>query len=172
MRNNCSTRLGKVKKNLSATLMMGVFIGLMSMSLAQVPAPFVPEVPAEPLSPQAPEIPAPETSTPEKTPEELEKEKTAQKIKEYNDFLKELIPHQGLFTFYVTKDNKKIYIEFKEGDFGKMWMFQATLYSGASAFPLQAGDPVAPEEDAQAVEIYRWEKAGDQIVLVKPHLKY
>ncbi len=172
MRLNHQCRLKVIKKSLLACLISMATGGLACMSLAQVAAPAVPETPAQPLSPAAPEIPSPEAPEPEKTPEELEKEKIAQKIKEYKDFIRELIPHQGLFTFYVAKDNKKIYIEFKEGDFGKMWMFQATLYSGASAFPLQAGDPVAPEEDIQAIEIYRWEKIGDQIALMKPHLKY
>ncbi len=147
-----------------------IALELLSTSLAQVEAPAAPAEAEAPLSPSVPIVSS--TETPEKTPEELEKEKNQQKTKEYNDFKKELVKYEGLFAFYVPKNNKQIYVELKDGDFGKMWMFEATLYSGASAFPLQAGDPVAPEEDIQAIKVYRWEKLNDHVSLIEPHLKY
>lgn len=93
-------------------------------------------------------------------------QKEAQKEAEkYAKAVEGLTRTSGDMTLYRRK--KDVLIELDESDLGRLVCFQATVSVGVGADGLQAGDPL----NFETVELYRFEKAGDDDVrLVKPQL--
>gem|GEM_PF-5329877 len=86
------------------------------------------------------------------------------KIEEYEKATKNLPKTEGAFTFYTRK--KDILLELPEDRVGRLFLFQATLHTGASE-GAQAGDPV----NMASIDALRFDRDDDQLILVKPNLK-
>ncbi|HVL38131.1 MAG TPA: zinc-dependent metalloprotease [Fimbriimonadaceae bacterium] len=104
----------------------------------------------------------------EQKKEEPKKEepKKDPKIEEYEKAIKDLTKIEGQFNFYLRK--KDVLLEVSEEQLGKMFFIQATLNTGASSVPLQAGDPVGN----LALDPFYFERKEDQLWLMRPNLKY
>lgn len=94
------------------------------------------------------------------------------KIKKYDDIIKDAEKSEGYFTFYKKiKDGKTdVYLELQPGQLGKYWFLEATLRTGANSMGLQAGEPVNPS--FQKTDAFRFERKGDNIWLFVPNLSW
>lgn len=96
---------------------------------------------------------------------EPKKDDNKTKVEDYEKTLKGLTRVDGPFPMYQRR--KDILVEVPDSAIGKMFLVQATLGSGASTM-LQAGDPVGD----MALDIFRWEKQDNQLLIMRPNLKY
>jgi hypothetical protein len=115
-------------------------------------------------------IPDPGQSAGEPKQEDPQKE-IKEKIKKYEELLKEAAKHDGPYTlFSKTKEGKtELYIELAPEHMGKVFFMQSMLQSGANADGLQAGEPGNMDI---AIDAYRLERHGENIRLVKPNLSW
>lgn len=86
------------------------------------------------------------------------------KAEEYEKTVKDLPKTEGAFTFYIRK--KDILLELPESKVGVLFLFQATLHSGAGE-GAQAGDPI----NMTSIDAFRFDRDDDQLILVEPNLK-
>jgi hypothetical protein len=91
------------------------------------------------------------------------------KIKKFDELLKDATKHEGAFTLYTkTKDGKTdLFIELSPENLGKVFFLQSALQSGANADGLQAGESGTFD---LAVSAYRFERADDRIRIIAPNL--
>lgn len=97
------------------------------------------------------------------------------KIKKYEDLLKDSTKHEGPFTLYTkVKDGKTdTYWELDASLLGKYWYLEATFRTGASAFVVTSGFPLQAYTGGWGtVDAFRFERKGDQIWLWIPNLNY
>ncbi|HET6643998.1 MAG TPA: zinc-dependent metalloprotease [Fimbriimonadales bacterium] len=106
----------------------------------------------------------------EPTKDDPEKE-IKEKVKKYDDFLKDAKKFEGAFTLYAKeKDGKTdVYVELSPEQLGKYWFLQATLQSGVNPYELQAGEPLNANTNADA---FRFERHGDDMWLMVPNLNW
>lgn len=95
-----------------------------------------------------------------------EEPKRDPKAVEYEKAIKDLEKSEGAFTIYQRR--KDILLELPEEKLGKLFFIQGTFHHGFSQDPVQAGSPIG----GQAVDVYRFERMGDEVVLVRPNLRY
>ncbi|MBV6459869.1 MAG: hypothetical protein HONBIEJF_03024 [Fimbriimonadaceae bacterium] len=100
-----------------------------------------------------------------KPADKQEEKKKDPKVDDYEKAVKELTRIDGPFVLYQRK--KDILLELPEERIGKLFLFQATLNSGAGS-GAQAGDPLG----IFAVEALRWEKKDDFVWIVRPNFQY
>lgn len=91
------------------------------------------------------------------------------KIKKFDELLKDAVKHEGPFTLYSKeKDGRTdLYIQLAAENLGKVFYLQSALQSGANADGLQAGEPGTLD---LAVSAYRFERVDDRIRIVAPNL--
>nr|MBA3727240.1 DUF5117 domain-containing protein [Armatimonadota bacterium] len=94
-----------------------------------------------------------------------------EKIKKYDDFLKDTTKLDGPFTLYTKKKDGKtdVFLELDPAQLGKYWFLEATLRTGGNAMGLQAGEPA---NTMMNVDAYRFERRAEQIWLVVPNLSW
>lgn len=93
--------------------------------------------------------------------------KPEDQVKAFDKAIKGLPIYEGAFTLFVRK--KELLMQLPESDLGKLWLLQATLGTGAMPMGLQAGDPVASDEN---IDVFMWEKHEDALWLVRPNLRF
>lgn len=115
-------------------------------------------------------IPDPGQSAGEPKQEDPLKE-LKEKIKKYEDLLKDSTKHDGPYTLYTkTKEGKTdLYIELPPEQIGKVFFMQSMLQSGVTADGLQAGEPGNMD---LVIDAFRLERHGENIRIVKPNLSW
>src|SRR6185436_19762204 len=93
----------------------------------------------------------------------------AEKVKKYDELLKDTTKVEGPFTLYMKKKDGKtdVYWELSPSQLGKYWFLEATLRTGANAMGLQAGEPVNPGDGG--IDAFRFDRHGDSLWLMVPN---
>jgi hypothetical protein len=100
------------------------------------------------------------------------KDPDQEKIKKYEETLKDAVKIEGPFTLYTKKkDNKTdVYWELSPSDLGKYWFLEATLRTGGNGGGLQAGEPINQADGG--IDAFRFERKGDNVWLMVPNLAW
>ena len=106
------------------------------------------------------EIAKPNVQEPTKEEKELQ-----DKIKKYEETIKDAVKITGAFTFYQKK--KDIFLELTPEQFGKYWMLQGAFRTGATA-DVTPGMPIG--RDFQAIDAFRFERRDDDVWLMVPNI--
>lgn len=102
------------------------------------------------------------TQEPSKEEKELQ-----EKIKKFDETIKDATKVVGAFTFYHKK--KDLFLELTPDQFGKYWMLQGAFRTGANA-DITPGTPIGRE--FQAVDAFRFERHDDDVWLMIPNLAW
>ncbi len=94
-----------------------------------------------------------------------EEKELQEKIKKFDETLKDAVKHDGAFVFYQKK--KDLYLELSPKDFDQYWMLQGAFRTGATA-DITPGTPIG--RDFQAVDAFRFERHEDDVWLKVPNL--
>ena len=115
-------------------------------------------------------IPDPGQSAGEPKQDDPQKE-LKEKIKKYDDLLKDATKHDGPYTLYtkVKEGKTDLFIELSPEQIGKVFFMQSMLQSGVNADGLQAGEPGNMD---LAVDAFRLERYGENIRFIKPNLSW
>ena len=115
-------------------------------------------------------VPDPGQSAGEPKQDDPQKE-IKEKIKKYEDLLKDTVKHEGPYTLFTkTKDGKTdLFLEVAPDNLGKVFFLQSMLQSGVNSDGLQAGEPGNMDI---AIDAYRLERHGESIRLIKPNLSW
>src|SRR5687767_3846260 len=115
-------------------------------------------------------IPDPGQSAGEPKQDDPQKE-LKEKIKKYEDLLKDSTKHEGPYTLYtkVKEGKTELFIELTPEQIGKVFFMQSMLQSGANADGLQAGEPGNMD---LVIDAFRLERYGETIRLMKPNLSW
>ncbi|MEO7454561.1 MAG: zinc-dependent metalloprotease [Fimbriimonadales bacterium] len=94
-----------------------------------------------------------------------------EKIKKYEELLKDATKHDGPYTLYSkVKDGKTdLFIEITPEQLGKVFFMQSMLQSGVNSDGLQAGEPGNMD---LVIDAFRFERSGETIWLIKPNLSW
>ena len=94
-----------------------------------------------------------------------------EKVKKYEELLKDAVKHEGPYTFYtkVKEGKTDLFIELTPEQVGKVFFMQSMLQSGVNADGLQAGEPATMD---LAVDAFRFERKGENVRLVRPNLSW
>lgn len=107
-----------------------------------------------------------QAQAPAKEEPKQEAPKRDQRAIDYERAIKDLVKHEGAFTIYERR--REVLLEIPEEKLGKLFYVQAAFHHGFSQDPVQAGSPLG----GQAVDVYRFDRKGDELWLVRPNLRY
>jgi hypothetical protein len=111
-------------------------------------------------------IPDPGQTVEQESPQEKDKQ---EKIKKYEETLKDATKYEGPFTIYQKED--EIYFELSPDQLGKYFFLQATLRTGADPMIVQAGMPLGNLDFG--VDAFRFEKkSDDEVWLYYPNYRF
>ena len=95
-----------------------------------------------------------------------QEQKPDAEVEKYEKAIKEATKYEGAFTIYLRKTD--VLLELPEDRFDRLFLAQATLYSGFGPMDGQAGNPLSDGP----VDVFKWVKKDDKVLLVRPNTKY
>ncbi|MFN7172405.1 MAG: zinc-dependent metalloprotease [Fimbriimonadaceae bacterium] len=111
-------------------------------------------------------IAAPLAFAPAFAQDEKEEPKKSSETQKFEDAIKDLTKFEGgPFTLYQRKND--ILLDLPEADLGKIFLLQATMFTGVDAFGLQAGMPL----QSQALGAYYFQRFDENLALVQPNTR-
>ncbi len=93
-------------------------------------------------------------------------EKVEPDAKKYDEAIKDAKKYEGAFTLYLRK--QEILLELPEANLDKLFLAQATLYSGFGPMDGQSGNPLSDGP----VDIFKWVLKDEKVLLMRPNTKY
>jgi hypothetical protein len=93
-------------------------------------------------------------------------EKVEPDAKKYEEAIKDAKKYEGAFTLYVRKS--ELLLELPEANLDRLFLAQATLYSGFGPMDGQAGNPLSEGP----VDVFKFVRKDERILLVRPNTKH